>query len=85
LGSHGPLETGVGMKVSLVRSWVKNGWFFVMACDHGGFGCVKSRAGVLLIPHGEEARSAVSNHAGPTVATSFETRCALLRMRVWQW
>ena len=44
LGSHGPLETGVGMKVSLSRSWVKKGWFFVMADDHGGFGCVKSRA-----------------------------------------
>jgi hypothetical protein len=48
---------------------VKNGWFFVMADDHDGFRCVKSRVGDLLIPHGEEARSAVSNHAGPTVAS----------------
>jgi hypothetical protein len=44
LASHGPLETGVGMKVSLSRSWVKKGWFFVMADDHDGFGCMKSRA-----------------------------------------
>jgi thiamine pyrophosphate-dependent acetolactate synthase large subunit-like protein len=32
-------------------------------------------------PHGEEARSAVSNHEAPAVASSFETRFALLRMR----
>jgi hypothetical protein len=25
LGSQGPFETGVGMKVSLMRSWVKKG------------------------------------------------------------
>jgi hypothetical protein len=29
-----------------------------------------------LNPHGEEARSAVSNHAGPTGATSFETQAS---------
>jgi hypothetical protein len=33
-------------------------------------------------PHGEEARSAVSNHEAPLWPTSFETRLApLLRMR----
>jgi hypothetical protein len=34
-----------------------------------------------LEPHGEERRSRVSNHEARTVASSFETRFALLRMR----
>jgi hypothetical protein len=36
-----------------------------------------------MIPHGEEALGAVSNHEGPLLASSFETRARalLLKMR----
>ena len=36
---------------------------------------------VRIFPPGEEPRSGVSNHEAATVASSFETRFALLRMR----
>jgi hypothetical protein len=36
---------------------------------------------LLLNPHGEEAQSAASNQEAGAVASSFETRFALLRMR----
>jgi hypothetical protein len=43
---------------------------------------VRRHAAPPLNPHGEEARSAVSNHEAPSLASSFETReDALLRMR----
>jgi hypothetical protein len=76
LGSHGPFETGVGMKTSLMRSCVKKGWFFVMARDHGGFHCVKSRAGDLLIPHGEEALLRRLEPCGPVGGLNPSRRAA---------
>ena len=36
-------------------------------------------------PSADDAPHRRENLAGPTVATSFETRYALLRMRVWRW
>ncbi len=40
-------------------------------------------AGLIILPHGEERRSRVSNHEAAIPASSFETRAryALLRMR----
>src|SRR6478735_8208395 len=47
LGSHGPLQTGLGMKASPCLA--KKGWFF-MAGDCGGMSSVKSRARGAIRP-----------------------------------
>ena len=64
IGVPRAVRNGRGHEGSWTRSWVKKGWFFVMARDHGGFRCVKSSTVSALMVRRRERR--LSNRVART-------------------